>query len=37
VSAPWAAGRLTATSRSPEGLLRGAATPRLMQAYAIGR
>lgn len=37
VSAPWAAGRLTAVARSRDGLLRGAATPRLMQAYAIGR
>jgi gamma-glutamyltranspeptidase/glutathione hydrolase len=37
VSEPWAIGRLTAVSRSPSGLLRGAATPRLMQAYAVGR
>ena len=37
VSAPWSAGRLTAASRRPDGLLKGAATPRLMQAYAIGR
>ncbi|MDU8945429.1 gamma-glutamyltransferase family protein [Ovoidimarina sediminis] len=37
VSAPWAAGRLTAASRRPDGLLKAAATPRLMQAYAIGR
>jgi gamma-glutamyltranspeptidase/glutathione hydrolase len=37
VSEPWAIGRLTAVSRSCDGLLRGAATPRLMQAYAIGR
>ena len=37
VSEPWAIGRLTAASRSPDGILKGAATPRLMQAYAIGR
>ena len=34
---PWTVGRLTAASRSPEGILKAAATPRLMQAYAIGR
>ncbi|TMV07654.1 gamma-glutamyltransferase family protein [Ruegeria sediminis] len=34
---PWTVGRLTAASRAPDGLLRAAATPRLMQAYAIGR
>ena len=37
VSEPWAIGRLTAALREPDGLLRAAATPRLMQAYAIGR
>lgn len=37
VSAPWAAGRLTAVSQEKNGIFRGAATPRLMQAYAIGR
>jgi gamma-glutamyltranspeptidase/glutathione hydrolase len=37
VSEPWSAGRLTAASRRPDGLLKAAATPRLMQAYAIGR
>lgn len=37
VSAPWSIGRLTAASRTPDGLLTGAATPRLMQAYAVGR
>ncbi|MBL4646549.1 MAG: gamma-glutamyltransferase, partial [Rhizobiales bacterium] len=37
VSEPWAIGRLTAASRSPDGMLRAAATPRLMQAYAAGR
>jgi gamma-glutamyltranspeptidase/glutathione hydrolase len=37
VAAPWSVGRLTATRREPDGLLRAAATPRLMQAYAAGR
>lgn len=37
VTAPWAVGRLTAAARSSDGLLRAAATPRLMQAYAVGR
>ena len=37
VSAPWAIGRLTAALRRPDGRLQAAATPRLMQAYAIGR
>lgn len=37
VSDPWAIGRLSAVSHAPNGLMRGAATPRLMQAYAIGR
>lgn len=34
---PWTVGRLTAARRDPDGLLHAAATPRLMQAYAIGR
>ena len=34
---PMTIGRLTATRRTPDGLLRAAATPRLMQAYAVGR
>lgn len=34
---PWTVGRLTAARRDPDGLLRAAATPRLMQAYATGR
>jgi len=34
---PWSVGRLTAARRDPDGLLRAAATPRLMQAYAVGR
>lgn len=33
----WSVGRLTAAERDPDGILRAAATPRLMQAYAIGR
>ncbi|MDR0253014.1 MAG: gamma-glutamyltransferase, partial [Brucellaceae bacterium] len=33
----WSVGRLTAAERENNGLLRAAATPRLMQAYAIGR
>ncbi len=37
VSEPWAVGRLTAASRGTDGMLKAAATPRLMQAYAIGR
>ncbi|TRW98277.1 gamma-glutamyltransferase family protein [Paracoccus sp. M683] len=37
VSQPWAIGRLTAARRDPDGLLTAAATPRLMQAYAVGR
>ncbi|MDF1707066.1 MAG: gamma-glutamyltransferase family protein [Paracoccaceae bacterium] len=34
---PWTVGRMTAARRDPDGLLRAAATPRLMQAYAVGR
>ncbi|SDI37799.1 gamma-glutamyltransferase family protein [Lutimaribacter saemankumensis] len=37
VAEPWTVGRLTAACRAPDGLLKAAATPRLMQAYAIGR
>jgi gamma-glutamyltranspeptidase/glutathione hydrolase len=37
VAEPWSIGRLTAAARNPDGLLRAAATPRLMQAYAVGR
>jgi gamma-glutamyltranspeptidase/glutathione hydrolase len=33
----WTVGRLVAASRDADGLLHGAATPRLMQAYAVGR
>jgi len=34
---PWTVGRMTAARRDADGLLRAAATPRLMQAYAVGR
>jgi gamma-glutamyltranspeptidase/glutathione hydrolase len=37
VAPAWSAGRLTAAKRGKDGLMRAAATPRLMQAYAIGR
>jgi gamma-glutamyltranspeptidase/glutathione hydrolase len=37
VADPWSVGRLTAAGRDADGLLRAAATPRLMQAYAMGR
>lgn len=37
VTEPWSIGRLTAARRDADGLMRAAATPRLMQAYAIGR
>lgn len=37
IAKPWTVGRLTAARRDPDGLLRAAATPRLMQAYAVGR
>jgi gamma-glutamyltranspeptidase/glutathione hydrolase len=37
VAAPMTVGRLTAAIREPDGSLRAGATPRLMQAYAVGR
>jgi gamma-glutamyltranspeptidase/glutathione hydrolase len=37
VAAPRSLGRMTAALREPDGMLRAAATPRLMQAYAVGR
>jgi gamma-glutamyltranspeptidase/glutathione hydrolase len=37
VAPAWSAGRLTAAERRADGLLSAAATPRLMQAYAVGR
>jgi gamma-glutamyltranspeptidase/glutathione hydrolase len=33
----WTVGRLTAAGKREDGVLRAAATPRLMQAYAVGR
>lgn len=33
----WTVGRLTGARREADGLLKAAATPRLMQAYAVGR
>ena len=33
----WSIGRMVAAARGPDGILRAAATPRLMQAYAVGR
>ena len=35
--AEWTVGRLTAATRDDDGILHAAATPRLMQAYAVGR
>lgn len=37
VAPRWSAGRLTAAMKGTDGILRAAATPRLMQAYAVGR
>lgn len=37
VAPPWSAGRLTVAERDAEGMMFAAATPRLMQAYAVGR
>ncbi|KIC48179.1 gamma-glutamyltransferase family protein [Tateyamaria sp. ANG-S1] len=37
VAEPWTVGRLSAAQHQPGGLMKAAATPRLMQAYAIGR
>lgn len=36
-SGAWTIGRLTAAGKRPDGVLHAAATPRLMQAYAVGR
>ncbi|CAN1542293.1 Ggt Gamma-glutamyltransferase [Rhabdaerophilaceae bacterium] len=33
----WTVGRTTAAEKGADGVLRAAATPRLMQAYAVGR
>ncbi|MEP2715715.1 gamma-glutamyltransferase family protein [Pseudophaeobacter sp.] len=37
VADDWTVGRLTAAMRHADGVLQAAATPRLMQAYAVGR
>ena len=37
VAEPWSVGRLVAAKREADGLLKAGATPRLMQAYALGR
>ncbi len=37
VQPPWSLGRLCAAGFTPEGGIRAAATPRFMQAYAVGR
>ena len=37
VAEPWTVGRLTAAAYDGDGGIRAAATPRLMQAYAVGR
>ncbi len=37
IAPPWSVGRLTAAQRLPNGMLSAGATPRLMQAYAVGR
>ncbi|QDL92691.1 gamma-glutamyltransferase family protein [Paroceanicella profunda] len=37
VAPDWSLGRLTAVMRTPDGQVQAAATPRLQQAYAIGR
>ncbi|WP_299820587.1 gamma-glutamyltransferase family protein [uncultured Roseibium sp.] len=37
VSGDWSIGRLTAAKREADGTLKAGATPRLMQAYAVGR
>lgn len=37
VADSWTVGRLTAAKRDADGLMRAAATPRMMQAYAVGR
>ena len=37
VEPPWSLGRLCAAGFTRSGLVRAAATPRFMQAYAVGR
>jgi gamma-glutamyltranspeptidase/glutathione hydrolase len=36
-AAPWSLGRVSAVGREPDGRLKAAASPRHMQAYAVGR
>ncbi|HMI70273.1 MAG TPA: gamma-glutamyltransferase, partial [Solirubrobacteraceae bacterium] len=37
VEGDWSLGRLSAATRTPDGVLRAAANPRGMQGYAVGR
>jgi gamma-glutamyltranspeptidase / glutathione hydrolase len=37
VTGPWTLGRVSAVSRTADGVLRAAANPRGMQGYAVGR
>jgi gamma-glutamyltranspeptidase/glutathione hydrolase len=37
VAPEWTIGRMVAAARGEDGILRAGATPRLMQAYAVGR
>ncbi|MBP0440030.1 gamma-glutamyltransferase family protein [Tianweitania sediminis] len=37
VAPPWTISSIVAAARDENGILHGAATPRLMQAYAVGR
>jgi gamma-glutamyltranspeptidase/glutathione hydrolase len=37
VEGDWTLGRVSAVTRAPDGVLRGAANPRGMQGYAVGR
>ena len=37
VTPPWSLGRCSAVGREPDGQLKAAANPRLMQGYAVGR
>jgi gamma-glutamyltranspeptidase/glutathione hydrolase len=37
VTEPWSLGRVSAAGREPGGILKGAANPRGMQGYAVGR
>ena len=37
IAPQWTIGRMVAAARDEDGMLRAGATPRLMQAYAVGR